>query len=89
MYLGYAVILLKNLTQFFCPKTCTFVLLDNTYKKLDRVSIDTSRTAHLSIFRIKFSARTNVAVPPVKAMLVGPKQLKITLPYIKLLTAIA
>ena len=47
------------------------------------------RTAQRSILRIKISARLNAIEPPFKHTRAGPKHPKITLPYNKLLTAIA
>ena len=59
------------------------------YRKLQRVSISMHRTAQRSIFRIKISARLNANEPPFKHTHAGPTHPKITLPYNKLLTAIA
>ena len=56
---------------------------------LTRVSIGADFSAHLSILRIKVSARTNTLAPPVNYKRAGPMQPNITLPYNSVVTAIA
>jgi hypothetical protein len=54
---------------------------------LQRVSLVAVRNAHLSILRKNTSARTYICVPPCNYIRVGPKQLKIAPPYIRVETA--
>jgi hypothetical protein len=51
------------------------------------VSIGALFNAHLSIFRIKISARTNIDAPPYSCKRAGPRHPKITLPYSNVVTA--
>jgi hypothetical protein len=81
--------LLKKRTQLFCASSYTLVLLDTTYRKLQRVSDAVVRIAHLSIARMNTSARTNAVVPSRSCIRTGPRQPNITLPYSSVLTAIA
>jgi hypothetical protein len=54
-----------------------------------RVSSGAVRTAQRSILRKNVSARANTCTPPCSCNRAGPKQLKITLPYNSVVTAIA